>query len=374
MPMPNTTVAQVVTPTIPRAPRVSSGLLLLGSFQLAFWSLFALVFYLTVRPYHLFPDILLGQAAATATLGLAASAALERLHALMHARGAPSMAITAGVLVGSGLLGLGWYALAAFASDLIDPFERLGVPLPGGELFAASQLPLYPAVLVVWSLLFLAASQWKAQRLQEERLLRSEALAHEARLRMLRYQLNPHFLFNALNSIGALAEEAPHRIQQMVRELSGFLRYSLLDLQRLEVPLGEEMGAVAQYLEIEKVRFEDDLDVEVDVDPAGAERPVPAFLVLPLVENAIKHGRRTSAKPLRVRIAGRVDADVLDIEVRNTGRFAGGTEHSPPPDGTGTGLRNLRERLAAHYPGRHRFDVYEEGGWVHARIRIGDDC
>jgi two-component system, LytTR family, sensor kinase len=355
-----------------RAPWRLSGPLLFAGFQLSFWGLFVLLFFLAVRPYHLFADILLGQAAATAAAGLGASVVLERLHALMLGRGAPPIAAASGVLAGSVLLGLAWFPLARWAGNLIDPFERLRMNVPGGELFAPVQMPLYPAVLLLWSFLFLAAAQWQAQRSQEERVLRSESLAHEARVRMLRYQLNPHFLFNALNSIGALAGEAPHRIQRMVGELSGFLRYSLLDPERLEVPLGEEIRAVAQYLEVEKVRFEDDLDVQIDVDPAAAQRVVPAFLVLPLVENAIKHGRRTSAMPLRIRVNGCVDAAALLVEVQNTGRWldAGGPSARP---GTGTGLRNLRERLAAHYPGRHRFDVYEDGGSVHARIRIGDD-
>jgi signal transduction histidine kinase len=357
----------------PRAPRPPSGLLLLGTFQLVFWSLFALLFFLTVRPYHAFVDILLGQTAAVATFGLAASVVLERLHALLRGRGCEPMVAAAGVLVSGVLLGLAWYALAAWVGNLIDPFELVRMPVPGGELFAPAQMPLYPVALLLWSLVFFAAAQWRDQRAQQELVLRSEALAHEARLRMLRYQLNPHFLFNALNSIGGLAGEAPHRIQRMVGELSGFLRYSLLDPERLEVPLGEEMRAVAQYLEVEKVRFEDDLDARVDVDSAAAERVMPAFLVLPLVENAIKHGRRASAMPLRVRVTARVEADVLYIEVQNTGSWADATQPSAPSAGTGTGLRNLRERLAANYPGRHRLDVHEEGGWVHARIRIGDD-
>jgi len=91
-----------------------------------------------------------------------------------------------------------------------------------------------------------------------------------------------------------------------------------------------------------------------------------------LVENAIKHGRRTSPLPLRIHVDARIEADALLIEVQNTGRWVEAGAPSEGSAGTGTGLRNLRERLVAHYPGQHRFDVYEEGGSVHARIRIGD--
>ena len=348
---------------VPRARLSSAGPWLLAVFQFVFWNLWAAIFFLLVRPHHPFPDILLRQTAAAAAIGLACSAVLERVQALLHAR-SPRFAGFIGIPL-SVLLGFAWYALADRAADVLDPFLFTPVRVPGGELFAPAQITTFAAVLLLWSLLYFALVYWRDQRAQRERLLRSEALAQQARLRMLRFQLNPHFLFNALNSIGALAGEAPHRIQRMVAELSGFLRYSLLDPERLEVPLGEEIRAVAQYLEVEKVRFEDDLDVHVDVDPAAAERVVPAFLVLPLVENAIKHGRRTSPMPLRVHVEGRIEADALILEVQNTGRWAGAA-------GTGTGLRNLQERLAAHYPWRHRFDVYEEGGSVHARIRIGD--
>jgi HAMP domain-containing protein len=340
--------------------------------QLVLWSLFGLMFYLTVRPYHFFADILIGQAAATAAVGLAASTVLERLHALSVDRGAPPVAAAAVVLVGSVLLGLVWYELAAWAGNVIDPFERVPMAVPGGMLFAPAQLPLYPAALLLWGILFLAAAQWRAQRAQEERVLRSEALAHEARLRMLRYQLNPHFLFNALNSIGALAGEAPDRVQRMVGELSGFLRYSLLDREQLDVTLDDELRAVTHYLEIEKVRFEDDLDVGIDVEPAAAARRLPAFLVLSLVENAIKHGQRTSERPLRIQITGRVENGDLHIAVKNTGKWVPTARTTERSDGTDTGLHNVRERLEAHYPRRHAFDVYEDGGWVHARIRIDD--
>ncbi|HJR69752.1 MAG TPA: histidine kinase [Gammaproteobacteria bacterium] len=353
----------------PRATRPPSGPLLLAAFQLAFWSLFALLFFLTVRPYHLFADILLGQAAATAALGLAASTVVERLYTLLQGRGASAITAAGCALAGSVLLGLAWYALAAWAGDLIDPFEGVRMPVPGGVLFAPAQLPLYPAVLLLWSFLFLTAARWQDQHAQRERLLRSEALAHEARLRMLRYQLNPHFLFNALNSIGALAGEAPGRVQRMVGELSDFLRYSLLDAERLEVLLRDELRAVTHYLEVEKVRFEEDLDVRIELEPEAARRPLPAFLVLPLVENAIKHGRRMSALPLRIEVTARiVNGSSLQIEVKNTGAWI--TASQPTPAGTDTGLHNVRERLREHYAGRHVFDVYENDGWVHARIRI----
>lgn len=354
----------------PRARRSSAGPALLVVFQLVFWSLWAAIFFLLVRPHHPFPDLLLRQTAAAAAIGLACSSVLERLQTLLHAR-MPRFAAFVSIPLGSVLLGFAWYALAAAAGDVLDPFLFTPVRVPGGELFAPAQITTFAAVLLLWSLLYLALVYWRDQRAQRERVQKAEGLAQQARLRMLRYQLNPHFLFNALNSIGALAGEAPDRVQRMVGELSGFLRYSLLDAERLEVPLAEELRAVTHYLEVEKVRFEGDLDVGIDVKPGAAERTLPAFLVLPLVENAIKHGQRTSGMPLRIRITGRIENGALWIEVNNSGTWL-------PPSaarvaGTDTGLHNVRERLRAHYAGRHAFDVYEQDGWVHARIRIDDE-
>jgi two-component system, LytTR family, sensor kinase len=353
-----------------QARRSSSGLRRLWVLQLVFWGCFVALFLVLLRSRHPFPDILLGETAATAATGLACSAVLERLHAFLHSK-SPRLAAFVGIPIGSVLLGLAWYALADWIGDALDPFVYTPVfMLPGGELYRPAHIPAFAAILLLWSLLYLALVHWRDERAQSERLLRAEALAQQARLRMLRYQLNPHFLFNALNSIGALAGEAPHRVQRMVGELSGFLRYSLLDSERLEVPLGEELRAVTHYLEVERVRFEDDLEVRVELEPAVADRTLPAFLVLPLVENAIKHGQRTSAMPLRVEVAARIDHGALRIEVKNTGKWLATSPPEAHRVGTETGLHNVRERLGAHYPGRHAFDVYEDGGWVHARIRI----
>lgn len=356
----------------PPVRRSASGVRALWLFQLAFWSVSAIAFFTLLRGRHPFTDILLRETAAAAVSGLACSAALERLHALLHAR-SPRLAAFAGIPVGSVLLGLVWYELADSAGNVLDPFVYTNVLLPGGQLYVPVHIPAFAALLLLWSLLYFGLVQSREQHAHKERLLKAEALAQRAQLRMLRYQLNPHFLFNALNSIGALATEAPERVQRMVGELSGFLRYSLLDPERLEVSLGDELRAVTHYLEVEKVRFEDDLEVRIEVEPAAAQRTLPAFLVLTLVENAVKHGQRTSAKPLEIRVRGRAEGRALYVEVENTGQWVTPAPQPSRWDGTDTGLHNVRERLLAHYPDRHAFDVYENDGWVHARIRIDDD-
>ena len=140
---------------------------------------------------------------------------LERLQSLLHAR-TPRLAAFVSIPLASVLLGFAWYALAARAGDALDPFLFTPVRVPGGEPFAPAQIATFAAVLLLWSLLYLALTYWRDQRAQRERVHKAEALAQQARLRMLRYQINPHFLFNALNSIGAPAGEAPDRVQRMV--------------------------------------------------------------------------------------------------------------------------------------------------------------
>ncbi len=220
------------------------------------------------------------------------------------------------------------------------------------------------------------------QQAQRRQILEAEVTAERARLRMLRYQLNPHFFFNALNTIGALAENAPGQVQTAVRELSGFLRYTLLDSTEdaegsalQVVSLHDELEAAQHYLTVEKIRFEEELQWTVDLDEEAATQRIPAFLVLPLVENAVKHGQRTSPSPLRVAIRGQMTTATpsapsqLVVEVMNTGHL-----RSEEKGGTGTGLDNVQARLDARYADHSRFALSEEDGQVRARIEIDTDA
>ena len=254
--------------------------------------------------------------------------------------------------------------------DWINPFIApvVGIAaLRPGEGSVLSGRPAFPIVLWAWSGLYLGVVQWYEYRKQQRRRLEADAEAQRARLRMLRYQLNPHFFFNALNTIRALADEAPARVKTVVQELSGFLRYTLLDEENLEASLRDEIDAVEHYLAVEKIRFEDDLEVEVDVSDAAARQVVPSFLVLPLVENALKHGWDTSPLPLRVQITAALTDGALAVTVANTGRWHGDTT---APHGTDTGLDNVRARLEAQYPEQHQLSIAEGDGWVRVRITI----
>jgi hypothetical protein len=241
-------------------------------------------------------------------------------------------------------------------------------PFEGWPSYSKGVLNKTP-VLLAWSALYLGIKHQQELQAERERSLRATALATEAQLEMLRYQLQPHFLFNSLNSLRALIAEDPARAREMVTELSDFLRYSLSVQGATEMPLAEEIASIRRYLTLEQVRYEGRLQVAFDVDPGAESHLVPSYLLHPLAENAVKYGIRTSGQPLRVRVAARVDGDRLLVEIANTGRWCE-PETGPAENGLKVGLANVRQRLAWLYPGRHRFEVGQSDGWVRARIEL----
>jgi LytS/YehU family sensor histidine kinase len=225
-----------------------------------------------------------------------------------------------------------------------------------------------PFLFLSWSALYFGIKYWRQSQQEQQQALRAAALAKEAELQMLRYQLNPHFLFNSLNSAIALIRENPARAEKMIGELSDFMRYSLANGKAGDAPLSDELEAARNYLDIEKIRFEDKLIVSFDIEPNAGEFRVPSMLIHPLVENAVKYGMQTSPMPLRVEINARADNGALRLEVINTGRWI---EDSANGRGTSVGIENVRQRLRQAFPERHRFDVFEREGLVHAVMEVG---
>lgn len=218
---------------------------------------------------------------------------------------------------------------------------------------------------LLFSMLYFAVDHWLQLSEQREQARAATVLAQQAQLQMLRYQINPHFLFNALNSIRAMILENPVQARAITTELSEFLRYSL-DGCGSEATIASEIAAIENYLAIQRIRFEKKLAITLQVDPAARDCTVPCFLVHPLVENAVKYGMDTSPMPLRLEILVVRQDDDLIIRVSNTGRLV----DQPQSQGTGTGLRNVRQRLALTFPDRHTFTLVEGKGWVHAEIQV----
>ena len=223
--------------------------------------------------------------------------------------------------------------------------------------------------LLGWTFLYLGIKIRREWKQQEQRTEKANALAQTAQLQMLRYQLNPHFLFNSMNSIRALIDEDETKAREMITELSEFLRYSLDSKDYSNVPLKHEIEAIRHYFAIQKKRYEDKLEVVYDIEPQAGEFPVLSFLIHPLVENAVKYGMRTSPMPLTVRLTAKIRDGALVIEVSNTGRWIEPAQHEDRSSaGTGTGLENVRRRLENAFPNRHRFEIVEKEGRVHDTI------
>jgi two-component system, LytTR family, sensor kinase len=224
----------------------------------------------------------------------------------------------------------------------------------------------YSATILAWSAIYFGWKIWQKGQTEQENSLRSAALTQKAQLEMLRYQLNPHFLFNALNSIRASVDEDANRAKQMITQLSEFLRHSLLSVEKKEIPLREELEAVQNYLAIEKIRFEEKLAVEYDVDKKAEDFSVPCFLLNPLVENAIKHGLQTNLKPLRIKVSAKLNGKNLVLTVSNTGKL----ENLTHSNGTKIGLKNVRERLEKLFGEKSSFELTQAGDLVIAKIEI----
>jgi anti-sigma regulatory factor (Ser/Thr protein kinase) len=184
---------------------------------------------------------------------------------------------------------------------------------------------------------------WRAQAIHSARL---EADLTAAQLRALKAQLNPHFLFNALNSVVTLINREPASAERMVVRLSDLLRGTLALSSEQEVPLRRELELSAQYLEIEQIRFPDRLIVEWNVEAGARDASVPALAIQPLVENAIVHGTSRITGCGKITVSAAVDGTVLMISVRDNGYGPSAGGVTP---GTGIGLTNLRERLVRLY-------------------------
>ncbi|WP_431302135.1 sensor histidine kinase [Sediminicoccus sp. BL-A-41-H5] len=226
----------------------------------------------------------------------------------------------------------------------------------------------YFLIFTIWSLVCFWIKAEIARQVEAERALEAEGQALRTELQRLRLQLDPHFLFNALNGIGEEIPENPEAALAMLRDLSTFLRQSLTGMDVTIATVADEAEALASYLRVQEARFGARLRARVDVEEAAGMRPIPSFLLQPLVENAIKHGRREPRLEVTVEI--RAEGEALAIRVANTGALAPAS-----PGGAGIGLANIRRRLALHYPGRHDFALEQAGGVVVARLRLeGAPC
>jgi len=221
--------------------------------------------------------------------------------------------------------------------------------------------------------LFYAIDYFRKYRIRELEAARlrvgAEALQRrltQAKLDALRMQINPHFLFNTLNTIGVLLEENTHKAGQMLIRLSDLLRLTLKHGQTQQVPLEIELSLVGAYLAIEQIRFEDRLEVTIDAPANVAEIKVPPLLIQPLAENAIRHGVAERIGKGCVQVRCRQEASDLVLEVKDNGPGLG--DEAPRDDGIG--LKNVRARLEELYGGKAELRIWSSESGTTAQVRI----
>ncbi len=228
------------------------------------------------------------------------------------------------------------------AIDLEKYDSRASKPL---TVITGSALEWY-FFIATWAVMWVAIGYSAKVRDAERQAAHFAQVAKDSELRALRYQVNPHFLFNTLNSLSSLVmRERTEEAERMILNLATFFRASLTRDATEDVPLAEELRMQMLYLDIEKVRFPERLVVQVQVPASLGEALVPGLILQPLVENAIKYGVSRSQRPVTVIIAADAIGDTLLITVRDTGEL-------PPPlssDGCGVGLANVHDRLAARF-------------------------
>jgi two-component system, LytTR family, sensor kinase len=202
--------------------------------------------------------------------------------------------------------------------------------------------------------LFVSLTNLSEKNAKEARL---ESLVKETELKMLRSQINPHFLFNSLNSISSLTVTDPEKARVMVVKLSDFMRYALARKDEQPVSLRSELENLRLYLDIEKVRFGDKLTTEEHIDPECYDFNIPVMLLQPLYENAVKHGVYESTETVKIYTQAKIANGIIEIIIRNNYDSASSVKR-----GTGTGLLNVTRRLELFYGNKASIKSLKEDG------------
>ncbi len=240
-------------------------------------------------------------------------------------------------------------------------FYEQGWRPQGIQFFGAILLTLL--VLGGWTALYYMINYYLMLDEQKERLANVANLASRAQLEMLRYQLNPHFLFNTLNSISTLVLIGDtDRANTMLSRLASFLRYTLVGERAGMATVAQEVEALRLYLDIERIRFQERLRTHFDIAEGVLEARLPSLLLQPLVENAVKYAVTPQEDGADIFVSARAVGDRLEIRVADTGPGLGGRRPGPTGPTTGVGLENIRERLQQAYGDDHLFALMPNDG------------
>lgn len=209
----------------------------------------------------------------------------------------------------------------------------------------------YISVITIWSFIYFMYHFMAKTRKQELDTIKLEALVKSLELKTIKANINPHFIFNALNGIRALIDEDPARARRAVTELSNILRSSLNAEKGETVSLEDELKIVKDYLALENMRFEDRLKIEYEIDDDTLDQQVPPMMLQTLVENAIKHGISKNVRGGLVRIISDFTGNFHELAVQNTGYLNGGLSHK------GFGLSSTQDRLSLLYGEKAKFEI-----------------
>jgi len=253
-----------------------------------------------------------------------------------------------GILTGSYLIAVIWQPIKNYVQFVY--YADFSAIEKHGEIAYFNGIIGYSYFLILgWSSLYYGLKFYRLLQSEKQKSIKAELMAHEAQLRMLRYQLNPHFLFNTLNAISTLIlEKDTSTANQMVSKLSNFLRYSLDKDPMQKVDLNHEINTMKLYLEIEQVRFEDRLKVNINVEQPAGLALVPSLILQPLVENSIKHAIAPRVDGGTISINAKVHAGDLLLEVSDDGNGLD-LKLGEKPNFSGVGLANTVDRLEELY-------------------------
>lgn len=327
--------------------------------QLGGWSSWAATFYLGILVWGDPPENYYLYLPLIAAIGMIITLALRWIYRLTWDR-TPGVRAFA-ILGASYCAGVVWILCRSVLFMNIFPSERAKYEEKYGEIASSHYAAYFDNsisavwVMLVWSALYFGIKYYLLSQEEKERYLKAIGMAHEAQLKMLRYQLNPHFLFNTLNAISTLVLDKDTELaNSMVMKLSRFLRYSLDNDPMQQVTVAEEIESLKLYLDIEKVRFAERLTLHFSVDAEAEAALMPSLLLQPLVENSIKYAVSQSINGGCIAVSASVENDCLHLSVADDGPGLD-LRQGRLPKGGGVGLANTRERLAELYQERQTF-------------------
>lgn len=265
------------------------------------------------------------------------------------------------VLLSSLVLATIFYVVQTFVSEVLISDGSYSIVM----IDVLQHLINLSANYILWTLIYWSFHFIENYKKEEIKNLRWQATIQEMELNKIKSQLNPHFIFNSMNSIRALVGEQPEKAQDLITQLSNILRSSLYMERKPVLKFRNEMDLVTDYLSLEKARLEERLEIELDINEDCYDFDVPPLLVQTLVENAIKHGIAQLEKGGVVNISGRVMDGELQIKISNTGHLNYKSKKSK-----GIGLKISRQRLNLLYGPKAKLDLIEEDGRVTAFLVI----